>query len=174
MDIQAISCTFSTITMCFPIRHGDFPYKSPFSHGFPMVFPWSSHDLPIQTWLFPPDRGSPPLGPFRRPGSGEGPGRSIGLSWIKWFIKWITLMINQMIIHICFPYEHMASVFSGKLHLRFCCRVCCSFGTLGCRTLFGTLQGGAHCPDKPSIIRIMVGKIILVTSKIYNWEVRER
>ena len=22
-----------------PIQHGDFPYKSPFSHGFPIIFP---------------------------------------------------------------------------------------------------------------------------------------
>ena len=25
--------------------HGHVPYKSPFSHGFPMVFPWFSHGL---------------------------------------------------------------------------------------------------------------------------------
>ena len=25
------------------MKNGDFPYKSPFSHGFPMVFPWFSH-----------------------------------------------------------------------------------------------------------------------------------
>ena len=30
--------------------------------------------------------------------------------------------------------------FFGKQHLRFCCRVCCSFGTLGCQTFFGTLR----------------------------------
>jgi hypothetical protein len=23
----------------FPIKNDDFPYKSPFSHGYPMVFP---------------------------------------------------------------------------------------------------------------------------------------
>jgi hypothetical protein len=28
----------------FPIKNGDIPYKSPFSHGFPMVFPRFSHE----------------------------------------------------------------------------------------------------------------------------------
>ena len=29
-----------------PIKNGDFPYKSPFSHGFPMVFPIKNGDFP--------------------------------------------------------------------------------------------------------------------------------
>ena len=28
-----------------------FPYKSPFSHGFPMVFPWFSHGFPMFLWF---------------------------------------------------------------------------------------------------------------------------
>ena len=42
------------------IKDGDYPYKSPFSHGFPMVFPWFSHGFPIKDGDFPGRVWSPP------------------------------------------------------------------------------------------------------------------
>jgi hypothetical protein len=32
--------------------------KSPFSHGFPMVFPWFSHGFPMVSMAFPPILGA--------------------------------------------------------------------------------------------------------------------
>ena len=60
---MAIFSSYVTDINRLPIKNSDFPQKSPFSYGFPMLFPWFSHGFPMGSpWLHLSDACPPVTG----------------------------------------------------------------------------------------------------------------